>query len=412
MSLHLSTRVKAPAMKSGPSKSPLDYANINDGLISKPVDTIPGRTKPDADKDGQGKFVQRKKPFTISTFNIRTLNSLAKKEELAHEAAHYGIDIICLQEHRICHNDSLLQEDLNGYRLVTSSAWKNQRNAATGGVGFLISPRAINSCMSIISHNERIMEISLLGNPTSTVLCCYSPHNEQPEEAVISFYQELSSTVNAIPAHNLLIIGGDFNAQLGPLDALFTPAKETNRNGNHMKDFLQEHNLIATNTRFQNRINRLWTHRRPNGQLVQLDFVLVRKKWINSIKNSRAYSSFEGVNSDHRIVSCKCQISYRKCRTSMKDPMKRIDWKKVTRDTILGEQFVVAVYNRFSSLHDELQEPNISTTYDTLVAANEEVALEMLPKKSKQSYNIAASDKVTEAPLIDFKWAAEFIQYG
>ncbi|XP_072046392.1 craniofacial development protein 2-like [Amphiura filiformis] len=331
-------------MKSGPSKSPLDYANINDGLISKPVDTIPGRTKPDADKDGQDKF-----------------------------------------------------EDLNGYRLVTSSAWKNQRNAATGGVGFLISPRAINSCMSIISHNERIMEISLLGNPTSTVLCCYSPHNEQPEEAVISFYQELSSTVNAIPAHNLLIIGGDFNAQLGPLDALFTPAKETNRNGNHMKDFLQEHNLIATNTRFQNRINRLWTHRRPNGQLVQLDFVLVRKKWINSIKNSRAYSSFEGVNSDHRIVSCKCQISYRKCRTSMKDPMKRIDWKKVTRDTILGEQFVVAVYNRFSSLHDELQEPNISTTYDTLVAANEEVALEMLPKKSKQSYNIAASDKVTES---------------
>lgn len=389
---------------SAPSKSSLVHTNTYDGLALKPVEWANprhhGRAKLDTDEDGQDKFdkfVKRKAPFTISTFNIRTLNSPAKREELAHEAEHYGIDIICLQEHRIVHSDSLLQENLNGYTLITSSAWKNQRNAATGGVGFLISPRALKSCLSIVNHSERIMEISLLGNPTTTVLCCYSPHNEQPEEAVISFYQELSTTIDTIPAHNLLMVGGDFNAQLGPLDALFTPAKETNRNGKHMKDFMEQHNLIATNTRFQNRINRLWTHRRPNGQLVQLDFILARKKWINSIKNSRAYSSFEGINSDHRIVSCKCQISYRKCRTPKKDPMKRIDWKKVTRDTFLSEQFTVAVYNRFGSLCDELQEPTISTTYDTLVAANQEVALEMLPKKSKRIHNIAASDKVTKA---------------
>ena len=77
--------------------------------------------------------------------------------------------------------------------------------------------------------------------------------------------------------------------------------------------------------------------------------------------------------------------------------MKRIDWKKVTSDDTLSEQFTVAVYNRFGSLCDALQEPSISTIYDTLVGANEEVALEMLPKKSKQMYNIAASDKVVEA---------------
>ena len=193
------------------------------------------------------------------------------------------------------------------------------------------------------------------------------------------------------------MIGGDFNAQLGPLDALFTTAKVTNRNGNLMKDFMEQHNLIATKARFQNRINRLWTHRRPGGQLVQLHFILARKKWINSIKNSRAYSSFEGINSDHRIVSCKCQISYRKCKTPKKDLMKRIDWKKVISDGTLSEQFTVTVYNRFGSLCDELHEPSISTIYDTLVLANEEVALEMLPKKSKHMYNIAASDKVVEA---------------
>ena len=69
----------------------------------------------------------------------------------------------------------------------------------------------------------------------------------------------------------------------------------------------------------------------------------------------------------------------------------------MTSDCTLSEQFTLAVYNRFGSLSDELQEPSISTIYDTLVAANEEVALEMLPKKSKEMDNIAASDKVFKA---------------
>ena len=56
----------------------------------------------------------------------------------------------------------------------------------------------------------------------------------------------------------------------------------------------------------------------------------------------------------------------------------------MTSDSTLSEQFTGAVYNRFGSLCDALREPSISTIYDTLVAANEEVALETLPKKSKQ----------------------------
>ena len=190
-----------------------------------------------------------------------------------------------------------------------------------------------------MGHNERTIEITLHGNPLTTVLCCYSPHNKYPEEDVVKFYKELSTIVYVIPAHNLLILSGDLNAQLGSTNALFTCADESNRNGKHMKDLMEQHSLVATNTRFQNPKNRLWNHRRPNGQRVQLDYILVRKKWINSIKNSRAYCSFEGIQSDHRIVSCRCQISYRKSKSPAKDPMKSIDWKSVVRDYNLCEKF-------------------------------------------------------------------------
>ena len=286
----------------------------------------------------------------------------------------------------------------NGYTLITSSAWNNSQNAATGGVGFLLSSRALKSCFSIVSHNDRTMEITLHGNPMTTALCCYSPHNELPEEDVPQFYHELSTVIYAIPAHNLLIIGGDMNAQLGPPDALFTCANDTNRNGKYMKDFMEQHNLIVTNTRFQNTKNKLWTHCRPNGQLVQLDFILARKKWINSFKNSRAYNSFEGIGSDHRIVSCKCQISYRKNKARSTNPLKGTDWKSIARDKKLCDQFTVAVHNRFCILRDELEDDSsTSAVYDALITANKETAIAMLPKKSKNIVAVASSGKVNSA---------------
>ena len=56
------------------------------------------------------------------------------------------------------------------------------------------------------------------GNPQTTVVCCYSPTNSSDEEEVKSFYTELSSLICEVPKHNVLIIGGDFNAQLGPAE--------------------------------------------------------------------------------------------------------------------------------------------------------------------------------------------------
>ena len=59
------------------------------------------------------------------------------------------------------------------------------------------------------------------------------------------FYNILGDTIQRKPAHNFLIVLGDFNARLGPEDALHTYHSSTNRNGSHLVDFLLEHSLIA-----------------------------------------------------------------------------------------------------------------------------------------------------------------------
>ena len=48
----------------------------------------------------------------------------------------------------------------------------------------------------------------------------------------------------------------------------------------------------------------MWTFKdRASDELRQLDYILVRKKWTNSVHNSEAYNSFKTIGSDHRVVS-------------------------------------------------------------------------------------------------------------
>ena len=57
------------------------------------------------------------------------------------------------------------------------------------------------------------MTASFTGNPATTIISCYSPTNCSDEEDVVMFYKSLSDALRDIPAHNMVLIGGDFNAK-------------------------------------------------------------------------------------------------------------------------------------------------------------------------------------------------------
>ena len=60
---------------------------------------------------------------------------------------------------------------------------------------------------------------------------------------------------------------------------------------------------------------KLWTYTYANNTKAQIDYVFTNKKWKNRAVNCEAYSSFEGVSSDHWIVTAKIQLSLRKNTT-------------------------------------------------------------------------------------------------
>ena len=390
----------APA-SSGPVSDHNAQTNaLNDGTALN----LSRRAISDGEESGPtpktSKIVGCKRYTTVSSINVRTLVPLGRLDELTHSAKSYKIDVLAIQEHRFFHpKEPLKYHQAGPFQLVTSSSTKNSSNSSVGGVGFLLSPRASDNLLDVEPISSRIMVLTLKGNPKTTVICVYSPHNSSSEEDLVDFYTTLRSTVEQVPLHNLLIIAGDLNAKLGPADARYTYNTQTNRNGEHLVDFMEEFNLFPSNTNFMKPKGQLWTFEYPNGDRAQLDYLLVRKKWRNSIKDSRSYSTFSSVGSDHRVISAKVKLSLRVSKKAVSSPMKKIDWKEVSSNKELSKDFAIQVFNKFQSLStSEIDSENVEEVYSHLIKSTEEVALATLPqKKTRSQLKPSASEKVADA---------------
>ena len=252
--------------------------DFNDGTaLNLPRRVVPDRLEsvPTPNKH----LINCKNITIISSFNTRTLGPLGRLEELSNSAKSQQIDIIAVQEHRFYHPDDLLKyHKADSYQLVTSSSWKNSANASVGGIGFLLSPTALNNLLTVESISPRILLIEIEGNPKTTVICAYSPQNSRPVQEVEDFYSTLRATIYQVPLHNFLAIAGDLNAKLDPDEVNFTFHSSTNRNGEILRDFMDEFNLFSANNSFMKPKGQLWTFEYPSGERAQLEYVLFRKK--------------------------------------------------------------------------------------------------------------------------------------
>ena len=82
--------------------------------------------------------------------------------------------------------------------------------------------------------------------------------------------------------------------------------------------------MEITNISFRKKSIKMWTFF-SDGTLKkgQLDFILIRGNWKNSLKNTEVYNSFQSWGSDYRVVVGKvCEVSFRKTHR----PQKRVHY--------------------------------------------------------------------------------------
>ena len=160
----------------------------------------------------------------------------------------------------------------------------------------------------------------------------------------------------------------------------------TNRNGQHLTDFMIENILACLNTNYQKREGKLWTYTYVNNTKAQIDYVLINKKWKNSAMNCEAYSSFEGVSTDHRIVTAKIRLSLRK-NAKRTATTKHYDWALLNNRDI-RDKYVLELRNRFETLQEKTEKSTPNDEYENFINAHLEAAAKCIPTKLKTKYRV------------------------
>lgn len=326
---------------------------------------------------------------------MRTLREHYKRDELGVNMRDSGVQILGIQEHRIVHSTEIEYQDLGDCYLITSSAWRTSNGAATGGVGIVLDKTIFSSLTSVYKYDRRTLVANFAGNPTVTVMATYSPTEGADVVEAEDYYGRLSEAIGQIPAHNMLYIAGDLNAHISPTGKWTSYHQgPANRNGRLLDDLLLERGLEIANTRFQKRRGKLWTYLSDmNQRKSQIDFIICRRKWRNTVKNCEAYSSFQSIGSDHRVVIARVKLSLRTSRTPKRAPVP--DWSKLKTDTSLQERYSVEVKNRFDLLVTESQ--TATERYQCFLDANNETSQLLLPKKEKKKGSKVANDPTVKA---------------
>ena len=98
--------------------------------------------------------------------------------------------------------------------------------------------------------------------------------------------------------------------------------------------------------------------------------------------NCEAYSSFEGVSTDHRIVTAAIRLSLRKTakRTAT---TKHYDWALLNNRDI-RDKYVLELRNRFETLQEKTEKSTPNDEYENFV----EAAAKYIPTKLKTKYRV------------------------
>ena len=99
--------------------------------------------------------------------------------------------------------------------------------------------------------------------------------------------------------------------------------------------------------------------------LKQIDYILINKKWNNSELNCEAYSSFEGVSSNHQIVTAKQWLSLQR-NTVQTTTTVHYEWSLLNNRDI-RDKYMLTLRNKFDELQEISETPTPNDEYEKFV---------------------------------------------
>ena len=144
----------------------------------------------------------------------------------------------------------------------------------------------------------------------------YMPTTDAKDEEIERMYEQIGDLVKKEKATDQMIIMGDWNAVVGEgregnIVGEYGLGRRNDR-GQELVNFCKRLNLVVTNTWYKHQKRRRYTWKKPGDTgRYQIDFILVKQRYRNSVRNSRAYPGADA-NSDHNLVMAKTGLKLKK----------------------------------------------------------------------------------------------------
>ena len=194
-------------------------------------------------------------------------------------------------------------------------------------------------------QSNRICKIRIKGRFRNiTVRSAYAPKNDKDDQEKENFYENLE-VCNRIPRHGMVIIMGDFNAQMGKQEhqqvvGPYAIHDISNENDNMLTHIAIRNRLIIKSTMFPHKYINLGTWRIPGSNEVnQIDHVLVTSHHSSSVSDIR---SCRGPNydSDHYLVKIQVRERITNALKTRRRKTRRWDVEKLCKETNIRKYWI------------------------------------------------------------------------
>ena len=265
------------------------------------------------------KVVNKRNPsaseIKIGTWNVRTMLRNGKLENVQQEMMKNGINILGLSEVRWKEVGDFMS---NNIRVIYAGGNESQR-----GVAVLLDNETAKRVTTVVQHSDRLILVKIQAEPVDIVIIqVYMPTSTHSDEEVEDVYEQLEELMAAQKGSDYLVVMGDWNAIVGE-------GREENEIGQYglgsrndrgekLVEFCRQKKLTAANTWFKHEKRRRYTWKKPGDTgRYQLDYILVRQRYRNSIKNACSYPGADA-DSDHNLVAMRVAVKLKKLQMTKK----------------------------------------------------------------------------------------------
>ena len=335
----------------------------------------------------------REKDMFVATWNVRSLCAPGSLRILTNKLKELRVNICAIQE-TFWNRGMASTYRSNGFHIYSSCI---QRKKEELGTAFVVDGKHNHLVMDFKPISGRMCILRIKGKFFNySLINVHAPTNVAEDNVKEAFYDGLENAYESCPKHDVKIVLGDFNAQVGK-ESAFRPMtgccglhEVTNENGLCLINFAASKNMVIKSTYFMHKRIHLETWVHPKGTRNQIDHVLIDGRHFSDILDVKARRG-ASAGSDHFLVQIKLRARVCSANNEKRQTPKRIDVDAL-KNSETAAKFTGKLSDRLSNIR-EISDPttNVDTKWRITSNATRNTAADVLghmrPKRNQHWFD-------------------------